>query len=226
MPRIVGDLRLVLEPNHPYKELEEILDEKYQKEESRSLFMQLVKCCRGNKIERLMESDEVGVWWSSATHSTIAVMKDRDTGKLWCIKVPEHHNGRFKLMFNTIAASRAWDLNAELEAQKKLKELVSDWAYERYMLTGSFVETSERSKLIYLFRKLRPTLVLSAYNPDNITYLAALCMHPVGYYENSFGGALVPTDDVIAHLLLMRSDEHYLWKKSTQHPVCRNNAGI
>lgn len=36
--------------------------------------------------------------------------------------------------------------------------------------------------------------------------VACLCMHPIGYYADSWAGALCPTDDVITHLLLMRSE--------------------
>jgi len=37
---------------------------------------------------------------------------------------------------------------------------------------------------------------------------------------------MVPTDDVIAHLMLMRADEHGFWKRANQHPLDRLEAGL
>jgi len=56
--------------------------------------------------------------------------------------------------------------------------------------------------------------------------LAALCMHPIAYYEDSWAGGMPPTDDVIAHLMLMCGDEPMYWRRSNQHPSWRPEAGI
>jgi hypothetical protein len=56
--------------------------------------------------------------------------------------------------------------------------------------------------------------------------LAVLCMHPIGHFQETFSGAMCPTDDVIAHLMLMRADEHHFWKKSNIHPSWSTNAGL
>jgi hypothetical protein len=37
---------------------------------------------------------------------------------------------------------------------------------------------------------------------------------------------MCPTDDVIAHLQLMRGDERMFWKRSNQHPSWRPEAGL
>jgi hypothetical protein len=94
------------------------------------------------------------------------------------------------------------------------------------MLTGMFVERSRRSGISYVFRKLRPTLALKAGKDDRMGLLAALCMHPIGYYDGSWAGAMCPTDDVIAHLMLMRGDEHMFWRRANQHPAWSQEAGI
>lgn len=39
-------------------------------------------------------------------------------------------------------------------------------------------------------------------------------------------GAMCPTDDVIAHLMLMRGDEVDFWHRSNQHPAHRHEAGL
>jgi hypothetical protein len=53
-----------------------------------------------------------------------------------------------------------------------------------------------------------------------------LCLHPIGYYANSWAGAMCPTDDVIAHLMMMRADEPMFWRKANQHPPHRPEAGL
>ena len=57
-------------------------------------------------------------------------------------------------------------------------------------------------------------------------FLAALCLHSHSYYADSFVGSLPPSDDVIAHLLLIRSDEHELWKRSNQKQLDDPTSGI
>lgn len=61
----------------------------------------------------------------------------------------------------TIGTSLAWDIDAEEKALQKLKGMLTEHAYKCYVLTGSFVETSKRSNLVYVFRKLKPTIALS-----------------------------------------------------------------
>lgn len=132
---------------------------------------------------------------------------------------------RFDMQFNTLLATDAWDMEAELQAQATLAKLISDSAYRRYILCGMFLERSQRSGVYYLFRKLRPTLAVRLRGND-ARLLSALCLHPVGYYMNSFAGTLVPTDDVIAHLLMMRGDERKFWAKANQHPLDLPQSGL
>lgn len=94
-------------------------------------------------------------------------------------------------------------------------------------MTGMFGEFSPRSKLTYIFRRLRPTVVLDTRSdPESVRVRCCLCMHPIAYYEDTFAGAMTPTDDVIAHLMLMRGDEPMLWRRSNQHPAWHPNAGL
>jgi hypothetical protein len=37
---------------------------------------------------------------------------------------------------------------------------------------------------------------------------------------------MVPTDDVIAHLMLMRGDEHMFWRRCNQHQPWTKEAGV
>lgn len=126
----------------------------------------------------------------------------------------------------TLGVSMAWDIDAEVKALGKLRGLVPDRHFNQYLLTGTFLETSKRTGITYLFRKLRPTVALRKAPDDGVRILCALCMHPIGYYAETWGGAMVPTDDVIAHLLLMRGDEPGYWRQANQHAPWWPEAGI
>jgi hypothetical protein len=116
---------------------------------------------------------------------------------------PNVHTGN--MLLETLGAARGWDFIAELRAMETLKRHVTEWVYQCYFMTGSFLETSPKSQVTYLFRRLRPTVALSGM-PDyrkgrgdvGMRILACLCSHPVGYYDGSWAGALVPTDDVLS----------------------------
>lgn len=126
---------------------------------------------------------------------------------------------------DTLAVSVAWPLEAELAAMDALARLLTPWAFRCYLTTGSFLESSRRSGLCYMFRRCRPTLAIRPTDWGS-KVLAALCLHPIAYYEDTHAGAMVPTDDVIAHLLLMRGDEPMFWRRSSQHPITVPQAGI
>jgi hypothetical protein len=119
-------------------------------------------------------------------------------------------------ILRTYGLQCVWDLQAERRALDKLGDLVENHKFRGYMLTGTFIESSKRSGVTYIFRRLRPTIALSS-NGGEVKFLAALCLHPIGYYNESYAGAMVPTDEVIAHLVMMRGDEVAFWKYSNQH---------
>jgi len=148
-------------------------------------------------------------------------------GRSKVARIPRDTIGsRFELALQTMAASQCWSLDAEIKAVQKLRELVTPTAYRYYVLTGSFIETSPRSEVVYMFRKCRPTLALSS-RPDGIMrVLAALCLHPIGYFSGTFAGVMVPTDCVIAHLMMMRADEHKFWGKANAHDPGEPTAGL
>lgn len=124
---------------------------------------------------------------------------------------------RLEMLLKTMGTSLNWSVSAEETALEKLRTIVTPAAYRYYVLTGMFIETSKRSGVTYLFHRLRPTLAFRHQPDGTIKVLAALCGHPIGYYDGSFSGAMVPTDDVIAHVILMRGDEHLFWRKCNQH---------
>jgi hypothetical protein len=149
-------------------------------------------------------------------------------GKSTACFLSDGSGARLTYWMNTlgVAAGHVWDPNTETRALEKLRSLVSAHAFNCYQLAGGFLETSPRSGVQYVFRKLRPTIALRPGSDGNVRVIAVLCMHPLGYYEESWAGVMCPTDDVIAHLVLMRGDEHRFWKKANHHEQSAASAGI
>jgi hypothetical protein len=143
---------------------------------------------------------------------------------------PDRSMDRLTFWLHTLGAIDAWDLDAEHAARDTLRAMLSKRQWATYDLTGTFVETSPRSRITYLFRRLRPTVALSPRGRDGredaMRCLAVLCLHPIGYYADTWAGAMVPSDDVIAHLAMMRGDEAFLWRKANQHEPASPEAGL
>jgi len=186
-------------------------------------------------IGRAATRDEriVNSWFCWKLNVDVLIYQRAD-GRAFAVKVPrspDRSMDRMDLWFRTLGASDAWDLDAEYRAREKLRGHLSERQWRHYDLTGSFLETSERSRLTYMFRRLRPTIALTprwkeGQKVDSMRMMAVLCMHPIGYYGRSWGGCLVPSDDVIAHLLFMRSDEAGFWKVANQHEARAPEAGL
>lgn len=173
-------------------------------------------------------------WFSFRRSQDVYIMET--DGKRYAVTLPvspDHSMNRLNLTLRTLGATDAWGLEAEYRAREKLRGLLSERQWRHYDLTGTFLETSPRSRVTYLFRRLRPTLALSPRHKDGkseddstMLCLSALCLHPVGYYDETWGGCMTPTDDVIAHLLLMRADEADFWRQANQHRPWRPEAGV
>lgn len=125
----------------------------------------------------------------------------------------------------TLGCSAAWGIEQESNALQLLATLLPHHAFKHYLLTGTFLERSRRSGVMYLFRKLRPTVAFSMRG-EEVKFLAALCLHPIAYYQDSWAGAMCPSDDICAHLQLMRGDEHLFWRRAVQHAAHEPEAGI
>jgi hypothetical protein len=123
---------------------------------------------------------------------------------------------RIDSMLKCLGISQTMDIEAERRAMKTLAGLIPKHLYDGYEMTGVFLETSKRSGVTYIFRRLATTIAVRQAG-DELRFLAAMCLHPMAYYEGLPMGAMVPTDDVISHLVMMRADEHLLWRKANQH---------
>lgn len=160
-------------------------------------------------------------FWS--THKRADVIIWIEDGRLqWGLAHAPHH---FEQDLRTMGVSVAWGFDQEVRAMELLSTLVSEHAFRTYVMTGTFMESSRRSGVSYVFRRLRPTVAISSRG-DAMKILCAMCLHPIAYYKGSWGGAMCPTDDVIAHLMLMRGDEHMFWRRANQHPAFRPEAGL
>lgn len=165
--------------------------------------------------------------WTNSRGETITIYENGETGKSFFRIDKTHAKDRVGMLFVMMeVALTCWNVTSEEKALEKLRSLIDEDAYRQYVMTGSFVERSERSNLYYMFRKGYPTIVMKIRSDDTDSLLCALCMHPLGFYDGTWAGALPPTDDVIAHLLMMRYDEKTLWKKSTQHPMNTFLSGV
>lgn len=165
-----------------------------------------------------------GRFYSIHRRSDVIIWEEPDGRIEWGIH-PAIHS--FDVQFQTLGAQEAWGIEQEGAALQTLATLVPHRQFKQYLLTGSFLETSERSGLTYMFRKLRPTIAIDARDKSKpATIRCALCLHPIAYYRGSWAGAMCPTDDVIAHLMLMRGDEPMFWKRANHHPSWRPEAGL
>jgi len=164
----------------------------------------------------------VNSWYSAGRGGDIIVIHD-EKGRATYGLSPGVHN--LSQQLQTLGSSDAWGLEQESRAVHLLGTLLRHRPFKQYMLTGAFLESSKRSGVMYMFRRLRPTVAISMRGKE-AKILASLCLHPIGYYKGSWAGAMCPTDDVIAHLMLMRADEHMFWKRANLHPAYRPEAGL
>jgi hypothetical protein len=167
----------------------------------------------------------VNSWYSAKRHSTVTIYK---VGEKRIYEIEPCYGGpKLDLWLNTLIASDAWTPRMEERALEKLKSLLNERAYNSYLLTGTFIETSKKSKVTYMFRKLRPTVAMvHEAMVDRMKVLSVLCLHPLAYYQRSFAGVHCPTDDVICHLIMMRGDEKLFWKKANHHELYDPEAGL
>jgi hypothetical protein len=198
------DERLVIEPRYPYAE-------------------------GLSKINARSKGDDDGCTERNTFYSTWkrawVLVWNEPTGRVRCGLLPAQHHLEHDL--RTIGCSVAWGIEQESKAIDLLGTLLKHHAFKTYLLTGSFLERSKRSGVTYLFRRLKPTVAIAADERTGTTrVLCSLCLHPIAYYSGSWAGAMCPTDDVVAHLMLMRGDEAMFWRRANQHAAHTPEAGL
>lgn len=168
------------------------------------------------------ETTHRNTFWSVRLRSNVSIYSVK--GKIeWFVTPGVHHFGHD---IQTLGCSDAWTIESELHAMSTLHSLVSHRAFRQYFLTGTFLETSKRSRVTYMFRRLRPTVAIGRDKRGELKILCSMCLHPIAYYSGSWAGAMCPTDDVLAHLMLMRGDEKLFWRRANQHAAHTPEAGL
>ncbi|HEU4754766.1 MAG TPA: hypothetical protein VFU47_16780, partial [Armatimonadota bacterium] len=147
VPVPLPGLALVIEDRYPYKGLEKIrIDDSGAVEQSET------------ESGGLEPGEELVNHWVSHRHrrEVFVLRKDGRSIVVSAPYLPERE--RLRYFINTSRVAVCWSVRAEAKATEKLSQLVSEHAVRNYLLTGAFVETSRRSGVSYLFRRLRPTL--------------------------------------------------------------------
>jgi len=120
-------------------------------------------------------------------------------------------------------------VETENVARERLLKELDDRQQKQYVLTDSFIEIG-RSGVLYILRRNRPTLALRSVREKGKEHeadlLCALCMHPLAYYTGSWAGVMPPSDEILAHLFHIRSDEHRYWKVCNQHRASSYLSGL
>jgi hypothetical protein len=215
LPVPVPGLTLVLEPRYKHQGLSEFRwKECYDAEGVRHAIDE-------EPPAKPSEYRRVNSWWNDRYQLNIVVVKDKQGRARFSVLFED----RLAFTIRTMDAAVAWPVEAEQKAQKKLATLIPGDLFDLYVLTGHFPEMSNRSQVTYLFRKGRPTIAIRQ-TEEYSHALCALCLHPIGYYGDTWAGAMCPTDEVIAHLLMMRGSEEKFWANANQHPLYRPAAGV
>lgn len=212
LPVVIDGEKLIVEPSHPASALYATLGASDG-----------FRVCRGEDVDE--GARIINRWYSNEKRCDVIVWRT-GTGKIeWGLDPAIHHAGQ---ALATMGCSYAWSVESEIKALEMLRGLIPAHLFKMYFLSGMFPTTSKRSGVSYIFRKLRPTIALRPDKGDgqDLTILCCLCLHPIGYYAGTWAGAMCPTDDVIAHYLLMQADEHMFWKRANHIRPYRPEAGL
>lgn len=223
IPMMLEDQPLTIEPTYPYAAKLMELGAKQDEDEETAAIRQVI--AEEDELSGVLpipkpETKIRNIFWSWHYRQMVAIFEEG--GKIdWA---PLGLGNSMDMQLSTLGVSDAWGIEQESNAVHLLGTLVRHRQFKQYLMTGTFLEKSERSGVHYLFRRLRPTVALSCRG-DRMRALCALCLHPIGYYNESWAGAMCPTDEVVAHLMLMRGDEHLYWRRANQHaPYLRSAA--
>jgi hypothetical protein len=156
IPMPVAGLDLVLEPSYPWRKLEEFKISRPGEEASDE----------ARRIAELLADKAYEGWtvvnsWFCFQHDHYVIVLRRPDGKSVQRVIADRYAARYQHFFNGMSvAFEAHDAEAELTALEKLRTHIKPHLWHLYVLTGSFLETSSRSGIIYIFRKGRPTLAI------------------------------------------------------------------
>lgn len=215
LPLPVPGLSLVLEPRYKHRGIADFRWQQCYDEEGNLQTLDEPQPAPPSEHRR------VNSWWNEKYQAWVVVLHDKQ-GRA---RVGFEPADRLAFTIRTMDAAVVWPVDAELKAQRKLATLIPEESFQLYQLTGQFAQLSKRSQVTYLFRRGRPTIAIRQDETGG-SPLCALCLHPIGYYADTWAGVMCPTDEVIAHLLMMQGSEEKFWANANQHPVDHPAAGI
>lgn len=183
-------------------------------------------------------TDELGQTWTirqqwkvkrpyKGLFGLVIIFQNRETGKCRKVFIPQDPCQRRLDMITWTMARRANFAfrESEQQAQRRLFRELSDDQRDQYVTADGFLELG-RSGVYYLIRKNRPTIAFREDKNGGGDPLCALCLHPVAYYTDTWAGVLPPSDEVLAHLLMIRDSEKFYWRKANQMPLEHENSGV
>ena len=175
------EITITLEPSHPLTKMQGMA---INKPEPSQQAMDIAAALFGfdDENDRIVVKN---TWISSRTGKEVFVYHFvGQPNKVKVAVLPRSESTRqLEMLLKTMGTSLNWSVSAEETALEKLRTIVTPAAYRYYVLTGMFIETSPRSGVTYLFHRLRPTLAFRHQPNGTIKVLAALCGHPIGYYD-------------------------------------------
>ncbi len=124
-----------------------------------------------------------------------------------------------RLLMSVLSTAKHVPFEREEKACNLLKQHATEEQWHMYRLTGTLIHNDERSRYCYLIRRGFPTLVFEKdeEQPGVLVFKLGLCAHQEGYEPGHFSGFCCPTDDVVAHLLMLRADEDTFWNRAKIH---------
>lgn len=132
---------------------------------------------------------------------------------------------RFEWQISSMLARlKSNPLQAEMKAQVKLRSLITEHQYAMYIASGLLIEIG-RSGVWYAVRRGLPTIAFR-HTEGKADVLAALCLKPIGGHKRTFAGVMTPTDEVITTVLLIKADEHGLWKTANHIDIDNPVSGL
>ena len=168
----------------------------------------------------------VNAWHDHRIGATVAIQKNTE-GRARLAYGVSGHGHKVAMLIGTLAVHDGWLPAAETKARTKLFAMVGHRKFNCYQMTGMLMERSKRSGVVYIFRQLRPTVALRpTMDGSDMRCLCTLCLHPIGLYNGAWAGVMTPTDDVIAHIAMMRGDEPKYWAHAVQHQPNDPHSGI
>ncbi|MFZ2763468.1 MAG: hypothetical protein WAX80_00285 [Minisyncoccia bacterium] len=205
-------------------------------EEEVEAFLKGLQGVGGNPVESKEDSDwELHRHWTSTvkyrgSYRQVSVWKSKKDGTYRArLKPFSQATARAQMLVTTCMIRAKCSLvDTEKVASERLLKELDDCQQRQYVLTDSFIERG-RSGVLYLLRRNRPTLAMRptvGKGEKEADLLCAMCMHPLAYYDGSWAGVMPPSDEILAHLLHIRSDEHRYWKVCNQHRASDYLSGL